>query len=197
MRPSIRILTLATVGSLTVLGLAACTGSTLPSVPTSSPSPSPTIDRLSVSTIAGLALREVGKGTVVSVEDESDGAEWAARVVAADGTVQEVHLAADGAVLAGPSADTTDADDESDNRALVAAASSVSLAAAQKRMLAAVPGGRVTEIELGDLDDRVAWQGDVLDRNGVRHDVRIDAVNSSVLLDRPDAAPSPAPTGGS
>lgn len=197
MRRPIRILTLATVGSFTVLALAACTGSTLPSVPTASPSPTATVDRLSVSTIAGIALREVGQGTVVSVEDESDGAEWEARVVAPDGTVQQVHLAADGSVLAGPSADTTDADDESDNRALVAAAAAVSLAAAQKRMLAAVPGGRVSEIELGDMEDRVAWQGDVLDRNGVRHDVRIDAVNGSVLLDRADAAPSPAPTGGS
>lgn len=197
MRRPTRILTLATVGSLTVLALAACTGSTLPTVPTSTPSPTPTAERLSVSTIAGLALREAGRGTVVSVDDESDGKEWDVRVVASDGTVQQVHLGADGTVLAGPSTATTDADDEADNRALVAAASSVSLAAAQKRMLAAVPGGRVTEIELGDTGDRVAWQGDVLDTNGVRHDVRIDAVNGSVLLDRPDAAPTPAPTGGS
>jgi hypothetical protein len=32
----------------------------------------------------------------------------------------------------------------------------------------------------------------VLDADGVRHDVRIDAVNGSVLLDRADAAPTPA-----
>jgi uncharacterized membrane protein YkoI len=55
-----------------------------------------------------------------------------------------------------------------------------------------VPGGRVTAIELDEDGDRVAWQGDVLDADGVRHDVRIDAVNGSVLLDRADATPSPA-----
>ena len=72
-----------------------------------------------------------------------------------------MHLANDGTVLAGPSADTTDANAESANRAQVAAAS-VTLASAQKRMLAAVPGGRVTAIALDDYQDRVVWRADVL-----------------------------------
>jgi len=59
-------------------------------------------------------------------------------------------------------------------------------------MLAAVPGGRVTAIELDEDQDRVVWQGDVLDAEGVRHDVRIDAVNGSVLLNRADAVRTPA-----
>jgi uncharacterized membrane protein YkoI len=72
----------------------------------------------------------------------------------------------------------------------------VKLDAAHRRMLAAVVGGRVTGIELDDYQDRVVWQGDVL-LDGVRHDVRIDAVNGSVVLDRADATPTPVPTTGS
>ena len=195
MRRPARILTLAVVAPLTVLALAACTQPTaLPGIPTASATASPTPTAAAgptVAAIASLAVREVGEGTVVAVEDESAGAEWDVRVVLTDGTVQEVHLAADGTVLAGPSADSTDANAESTNRARVAAAV-VQLEAAQRRMLAAVPGGRVTAIELDEDEDRVVWQGDVLDAKGVRHDVRIDAVNGSVLLNRADAVRTPA-----
>ena len=70
MRRPARILTLAAVAPLTVLALAACTQpATLPAIPTSSasatPTPTPT-PGLSVAAIAGLAVREVGEGTVVS-----------------------------------------------------------------------------------------------------------------------------------
>lgn len=191
MRSPIRILTLAAVVPLTVLSLAACTQVTpLPALPTATatPTPTPTFGP-AASAIAGLALREVGEGTVVSVGDEADGTEWDVRVVLDDGTAREVHLADDGTVLAGPSDDTTDANEQSQNRALVAAAT-IGLAGAQKRMLAAVPGGRVTAIELDEDQDRVVWQGDVL-ADGVRHDVRIDAVNGSVVLDRADSTPTP------
>ena len=195
MRRPTRILTLAAAAPLVVLALAACTQSgPLPSFATRSASATPTPTQPpgpSVSAISDLAVRAVGEGSVVSVEDEADGAEWDVRVVLDDGTAQEVHLARDGTVLAGPSADPTDANDESGNRAVVAAAA-VRLPAAQRRMLAAVPGGRITAIELDDDGDRVAWQGDVVDAKGVRHDVRIDAVNGSVLLNRADGAPTPA-----
>jgi hypothetical protein len=196
-----RILTLAAVVPLTVLALAACTpGTQLPSVTRTSAGATPTPTATAapgpaVSEIAALAQREVGEGTVTAVEDESDGSEWDVRVVLLDGAVRELHLAADGTVLAGPSADTTDANEESENRALVAAAS-VGLPSAQRRMLATVPGGRITAIELDDDEDRVVWRGDVL-ADGVRHDVRIDAVNGSVVLSKPDASPAPVPTSGS
>jgi uncharacterized membrane protein YkoI len=194
-----RILTLAAAVPLTVLALAACTQTgRLPVIPTpvASPTATPTAAAGPTSAaIAGLALREVGEGTVVSVQDEAAGAEWDVRVVLEDGSAREVHLADDGTVLAGPSADSTNADQQSANRAQVAAAS-LALAGAEKRMLAAVPGGRVTAIALDEYQDRVVWRGDVVLR-GVRHDVRIDAVNGSVLLNQADAAPSPVPTSGS
>ncbi len=197
MRTPIRILTLAAAVPLTAFALAACTQVTpLPSLSTRSASPTPTATPgPTTAAIAALALREVGEGKVVSVEDEADGTEWDVRVVLDDGSVREVHLAAAGTVLAGPSADTTTPDQQSDNRAQVAAAS-VTLESAQKRMLAAVPGGKVTAIELDDYQSRVVWRGDVL-ADGVRHDVRIDAVNGSVVLNSADANPTATPTTGS
>jgi len=190
-RPT-RILTLAGAVPLTLLALTACTQPTaLPPIPTAtaSPTPTPTYGP-SAATIATLAQREAGQGTVVSVEDEADGTEWDVRVVLEDGTEQELHLGTDGTVLAGPSTDPTDPNEESRNRAQVAAAS-IGLAAAQKRMLAAVPGGRVTSIGLDDYQQGVVWRGDVLAK-GVRHDVRIDAVSGAIVMNAADAPPTPA-----
>ena len=192
MRRPTRILTLAGAVPLTLLALTACTQPTaLPPIPTAtaSPTPTPTYGP-SAATIATLAQREAGQGTVVSIEDEADGTEWDVRVVLEDGTEQELHLGTDGTVLAGPSTDPTDPNEESRNRAQVAAAS-IGLAAAQKRMLAAVPGGRVTSIGLDDYQQGVVWRGDVLAK-GVRHDVRIDAVSGAIVMNAADAPPTPA-----
>jgi hypothetical protein len=195
-RPT-RILTIAAIVPLTAVALAACAPSTsLPTLATRSASPTPTaVPGPTAAEIAALARREVGDGTVVSVEDESAGTEWDVRVVIADGSVQEVHLANDGTVVAGPSEDPTDANAQSANRAQVAAAS-ITLAAAQKRMLAAVPRGRVTAIGLGAYRDRVVWQGDVL-AGGIRHDLRIDAVDGSVVLNQADSSATATPPAGS
>ena len=192
MRRPTRILTLAGAVPLTLLALTACTQpAALPPIPTATatPTPTPTFGP-SAATIATLAQREAGQGTVVSVEDEADGTEWDVRVVLQDGTEQELHLGTDGTVLAGPSTDPTDPNEESRNRAQVAAAS-IGLAGAQKRMLAAVPGGRVTAIGLDDYRQGVVWRGDVLAK-GVRHDVRIDAVSGAVVLNAADAPATPA-----
>jgi uncharacterized membrane protein YkoI len=195
-RPT-RILTIAVIAPLTVITLAACTpGTSLPTLATRSASPTPTAaPGRTAAEIAALAKREVGEGTVVSVVDESAGTEWDVRVVIPDGSVQEVHLTNDGTVVAGPSEDATDANAQSANRAQVAAAS-ITLAAAQNRMLAAVAGGVVTAIALGASQDRIVWEGDVLVR-GVRHDVRIDAVNGAVVLNQADSSATATPATGS
>lgn len=199
MRRPIRILTSAAVVPLVVLALAACTfPSPPPIVISSSPAtPTPTAaPRIAVTAAAALAAREVGGGTVTSVSSESDGSLWEVVVVAEDGTEQELHLGRTGTVVAGPSSEPTDAEGESANRSRVAALD-VTLADAATRMLAAVQRGTITAIELDEDDDRVVWQGDVTDTDGVRHDVRIDAVNGSVVLDQADGAATPAPTSGS
>lgn len=200
MRHPNRILTLTVVVPLTALVLAGCTpGTQLPGLVTRSaaatPSPTPSASRVSVATIASLAAREVGEGTVVSIEDEADGSQWDVRVVLEDGSVRELHLGSAGGLVAGPSTDATDANEESANRARVAAAA-VGLDAAQRRMLSAVSGGRITAIELDDDGDQVVWRGDVV-ADGVRHDVRIDAVDGSVVSDQPDATAAATPASGS
>jgi uncharacterized membrane protein YkoI len=55
-------------------------------------------------------------------------------------------------------------------------------------MAAAVPGGRVTGVDLAEESGRVVWEGDVLDRARNRHEVRIDAVSGAVLVDQTDGA---------
>ena len=187
MRRPIRIVVPALVLPLAVLGLTACTQPTPLPIPSSaSPTPTPTATPgPTVQRIAAVAQRAVGAGTVVRVDDESDGAVRDVLVVLEDGTAQEVHLSAAGRVLTGPSPATADADARSSNRALVAAAS-VSLAGAADRMVAAVPQGRITAIGLEEYQDRVVWRGDVTNADGVRQDVRIDAVNGSVLLNLTD-----------
>ena len=188
MRRPTRIVVPALVLPLAVLGLTGCTPPNplpFPSSSTATPTPSATPAGPPVQRIAAVAQRAVGSGTVVRVDDESDGSVRDVLVVLEDGSAQEVHLSRAGRVLTGPSPATADADARSSNRALVAAAS-VSLAGAADRMLAAVPGGRVTAIGLEEYQDRVVWRGDVTNTDGVRQDVRIDAVNGSVLLNLTD-----------
>lgn len=188
MRRPVRIAFAAVVPAL-VLALAACSApAPLPTpsaIPSSTPSPTPTVAARSVPQIAAAALRAVGTGTVASVADESAGTVWDVQVVLDDGEIRELHLSPAGRVLAGPSSVPTSEDVMSTNRSRVAAAS-ISLSDAVDRMRAAVPGGTVTAVELAQYRDRVVWQGDVTDADGVRHDVRIDAVNGAVLLDLRD-----------
>lgn len=182
-----------TLAVLPALGLAGCTSPPLPR-PTASATPQPSASATRpVQSIAGLALREIGTGTVISVDDDSAGTVWGVLVVAADGTAQELHLSPAGKVLAGPSATPTSADARSRNRARVAAAS-ISLSGAADRMTTAVPKGRVTAIALDEYQDRVVWRGDVTNARGVRQDLRIDAVNGAVLANLVDGQRS---SGGS
>ena len=197
MRSPLRTAVAALVVPIAVLGLAACTQPVplpSPSSASSSPTPSPTPTLgPAVQRIAAIGRQSVGAGTVVRVDDQSDGSVRDVLVVQEDGSAQEVHLSAAGRVLTGPSPATADADARSANRSLVAAAS-VSLAGAADRMVAAVPQGRVTAIGLEEYQDRVVWRGDVTNADGVRQDVVIDAVNGSVLLNLEDGQ---ATSGGS
>lgn len=197
MRAPIRMLMTVALPVALVAGLSACTQPAPVPLPTSStpaaPTPSPT-PRLGVDRIAVLARAAVRTGTVISVEDESDGASYEVHVVDSAGAEQEVHLDPAGAVRSGPADVAVDADRRSDNRAAVAAVS-VSLKSASDRMVAAVPGGRVTAIALEEQDGRIGWAGDVTDADGVRHDVRIDGVSGAVARNQPDRA-DPQPTSG-
>ena len=44
----------------------------------------------------------------------------------------------------------------------------------------AVPGGRITELNLDDEAGRTVWEADVFDESQVKHEVAIDAVSGEV-----------------
>lgn len=134
---------------------------------------------------AATARDAVGSGTVTSIEQEAGGTSWEVLVVTSDGHEQEVHVATDGErVTAGPTEETTIADDVAENERFVDAADlSVSQAAAA---LTKTVAGTVTELGLDDHAGAVVWEGDVLDASGTKHSVRIDAGSGDVVTNTVD-----------
>ena len=131
------------------------------------------------------AQNAVGSGTVVSVEQERDGAAWEVLVVGDDGTEHEVHTERDGSATAGdPVTERPDADDRAEHERLLAAAD-----LDVRDAVAAVTDrhdGTVTEIGLDDHRGTVVWEADVRDTAGTAHSVRLDAGSGDVVTDQVD-----------
>lgn len=134
---------------------------------------------------AATARDAVGSGTVTSIEQEAGGTSWEVLVVTSDGNEQEVHVAADGErTTAGPTKETSDADDVAENRRFVDAADLTVEQAAST--LTDTVAGTVTELGLDDHAGTVVWEGDVLDGSGTKHSVRIDAGSGKVVTNTVD-----------
>ncbi|MCM3505492.1 PepSY domain-containing protein [Curtobacterium sp. ODYSSEY 48 V2] len=134
---------------------------------------------------AETAREAVGSGTVTSIEQEAGGTSWEVLVVTADGNEQEVHVAADGErTTAGPTEDSTDAEDVADNQRFVDAAD-LSVEQAASTLVETVPG-TVTELGLDDHAGTVVWEGDVRDDAGTKHSIRIDAGSGEVVTNTVD-----------
>lgn len=134
---------------------------------------------------AETAREAVGSGTVTSIEQEAGGTSWEVLVVTAGGDEQEVHVAADGErTTAGPTKETADAEDRTENERLVGAAD-LSVSEAASRLTRAV-AGTVTELGLDDHAGAVVWEGDVTDASGTTHSIRIDAGSGEVVSDTVD-----------
>lgn len=135
---------------------------------------------------AETAREAVGSGTVTSIEQEAGGTSWEVLVVTADGNEQEVHVAADGErATAGPTKETSDAEDVAENQRFVDAAD-LSVAQAASTLVETVPG-TVTELGLDDHAGTVVWEGDVRDDAGTKHSIRIDAGSGKVVTNTVDA----------
>jgi uncharacterized membrane protein YkoI len=135
---------------------------------------------------AGTAREAVGSGTVTAIEQEAGGTSWEVLVVTTDGTEHEVHVDADGErTTAGPTQETTDADDIAENQRFVGAAD-LSVTQAAEALTTAVPG-TVTELGLDDHRGTVVWEGDVRDAAGTKHSIRIDAGSGDVVTNTVDA----------
>ncbi|PZE87165.1 PepSY domain-containing protein [Curtobacterium sp. MCBD17_032] len=134
---------------------------------------------------ATTARKAVGTGTVTSIEQEAGGTSWEVLVVTDGGDEQEVHVDADGErTTAGPTKETSDADDVAENERFVDAAD-LSVTQAASALTKAVPG-TVTELALDDHAGTVVWEGDVLDGSGTTHGIRIDAGSGKVLTNTVD-----------
>ena len=136
-------------------------------------------------TAAATARKAVGSGTVTAIEQEAGGTSWEVLVVTADGREQEVHVDADGRrTTAGPTKETSDADDVAEAKRFVGAAD-LSVAQAASALTKTV-SGTVTELGLDDHAGAVVWEGDVRDASGTKHSIRIDAGSGEVVTNTVD-----------
>ena len=136
-------------------------------------------------TAAATARKAVGSGTVTAIEQEAGGTSWEVLVVTADGREQEVHVDADGRrTTAGPTKETSDADDVAEAKRFVGAAD-LSVAQAASALTKTV-SGTVTELGLDDHAGTVVWEGDVRDDAGTKHSIRIDAGSGEVVTNTVD-----------
>lgn len=134
---------------------------------------------------AATARKTVGSGTVTAIEQEAGGTSWEVLVVTTDGTEHEVHVDADGErTTAGPTEDTTDAEDVAENQRFVGAAD-LSVTQAAEAVTKTVPG-TVTELGLDDHRGTVVWEGDVRDTSGTKHSIRVDAGSGKVVTNTVD-----------
>ncbi|WP_022887378.1 PepSY domain-containing protein [Glaciibacter superstes] len=181
------------------LALAGCTGEgqgapqILPTSPAQSASPGPgtsssappagSESQEALLSAGERALTEVPDSTVTAIDSERNGTVWEVHVVTSDGTEYEMDISADGSELvSGPTADADDAEDKAEHLNQVNAAA-IDYREAAKRMLAAVPGGRITELELDSEHGKTVWEADVIDKSGAKHSIQIDAGDGSVLRD--------------
>lgn len=128
----------------------------------------------------GTATAAIPGSTLISIETERDG-RWEVQVVAADGTEHEMDISSDGAtVTVGPTAKTEDEADKAKHRERVQAAQ-VDYRAAADKILAEVPNGTITELNLDSNNGTTVWEADVADSSQTKHEVTIDAGSGQVL----------------
>jgi hypothetical protein len=128
------------------------------------------------------ATATVPDSTLIFIESETDDAgTWKVRVASPDGTEQQVKIGVDGiTVLVGPTRKSDSDADKAKRRARVQAAH-LDFLAAMDKMLAAVPNGSVTKLDLGEHDSTTVWKADVWDTNLVEHKVTINADSGALL----------------
>lgn len=155
-----------------------------PSAASPAPSQEDTADDASDLIAAGkTALQEVDNSTVISIESEDNGTRWEVQVVTSDGTEYEMDISSDGSKLvSGPRKEDDEPADKAKHRDRVKAAK-LDYEAAAKKLLEAIPGGRITELNLDTERGRTVWEADVIDDSDKKHEVDLDASSGKVLAD--------------
>lgn len=133
---------------------------------------------------ADTARAAVANATVVSIDRNTS--TWEVHVITPDGKEHELDVALAGdRVERGPVLDQDDADDLAEQKALVQA-KTVTFAAAAERALAAVPQGRLTDLDLESHDGRIVWEAQVLDDQQIERSLRLDAASGELLSNEYD-----------
>lgn len=203
---------LVAVSAVTMLALAGCSGGGAGDKSSIAPSPetaSSSQPSMSESSVAGsgtessssetdsqgvsledagdAALKEVSDSTVTSIETEENETQWEVQVVTSDGTEHEVNISNDdGSVIGAPSKEEDDAQDKKKHQDRVDAAK-VDFKEAAAKFRDAVPDARITELGLDDEQGTTVWEGDLIDDDGAKHEVQIDAGSGDVLTNSKDS----------
>ncbi|MEW9548537.1 PepSY domain-containing protein [Nonomuraea sp. NPDC050783] len=161
---------------------------TAPATPTSPPpgspgSTSPGAGAGDLRQAARAALAAVPGATLVSIEAEGNGSRWEAHVVGRDGTEHQLDVAG-GKVVSGPRREDDDAGDKAERQRLLSA-TKIGYDQALDKITAAVPGGRVTELNLDTEGGKPVWEADVLTPDGAKRDVTLDAVTGAPVTATP------------
>ncbi|MBF8189205.1 PepSY domain-containing protein [Nonomuraea sp. K274] len=127
---------------------------------------------------AQVALSAVPGTTLIAMETEEGGSLWEVHVVREDGTEHQMDVRS-GKVVSGPTTEEEDAVEKSVHRERVREAK-LNYAQAADKIMAAVPEGRITELNLDTERGRTVWESDIVTPNGARHEVAIDAATGDV-----------------
>ncbi|MEV4080371.1 PepSY domain-containing protein [Nonomuraea fuscirosea] len=119
------------------------------------------------------ALAAVPGSTLISIETEEGGRTWEVQVVGKDGTEHQMDVEA-GKIVNGPTTEDEEQSDKTEHRDRVAAAK-LDYAQAADKITAAVPEGRITELNLDTERGKTVWESDVITPNGTKRQLTIDA----------------------
>ncbi|MFC4007471.1 PepSY domain-containing protein [Nonomuraea purpurea] len=149
---------------------------------------------------AQAALAAVPNSKLISIKSEAEGRRWEVRVVGEDGTEHQMDVES-GKVVRGPSTEESDEAEKAKHKELVNAAK-LDYSQAVDKILAAVPGGRITELNLDTEQGKTVWEADVLTANGTKQEAAVDAVTgevtrSSATTMSPPASPETTESPGS
>ncbi|MBT2227585.1 PepSY domain-containing protein [Nonomuraea sp. NEAU-A123] len=129
------------------------------------------------------ALKAVPGSTLVSMESEENGSLWEVRVVDAKGTEHQMDIKSDPAkVVSGPSAQDDDSDDQAEYLGQIKA-TKLDYQQAADKIAKAVPGGRITELNLDSHRDKIVWEVDVVTSDGNKQNMMVDATDGTVTKD--------------
>ncbi|MEU6710947.1 PepSY domain-containing protein [Nonomuraea sp. NPDC046802] len=169
-------------------------GGTPPGSPTGSPPGSPgQAGATQLRQAAQAALSAVPNSKIILIKSEAEGRRWEVRVVGEDGTEHQMDVES-GKVVRGPSTEESDEAEKAKHRELVKAAK-LDYSQAADKILAAVPGGRITELNLDNEQGKTVWEADVLTANGAKQEVAVDAVTGEVTRSSATTMSPPASPG--